>query len=84
MKHNVFNNYLVIQKKLGLYVAESHYFDVKGTRQITLTDKIEFAENMTLVEANTLISSVKNSKDYEVIENTSEYEEEEEILDEED
>lgn len=57
MQHNEIEKYLVVNKKLGLYVAESHYFDAKGKRQLTLTDKKEFAERMTLDEANNFISS---------------------------
>lgn len=57
MQHNEIEKYLVVNKKLGLYVAESHYFDARGKRQLTLTDKKELAEIMTLDEANNFISS---------------------------
>ena len=57
MQHNEIEKYLVVNKKLGMYVAESHYFDAKGKRQLTLTDKKELAERMTLDEANNFISS---------------------------
>ncbi len=70
--------YVVLQKKLGLYVAESHYFDGNGKRQITLTDKEELAEHMTLEEANSFISSEKNSREYEIMEASEIAEEEDE------
>lgn len=57
MQHNEIEKYLVVNKKLGLYVAESHYFDARGKRQLTLTDKKELAEIMTLDESNNFISS---------------------------
>ena len=60
--------YVVFQKHLGFYVAESHYFDAKGKRQLTLTDKEEYAERMTLSEANEFVSMEKNSRDYEILE----------------
>ena len=76
--------YLVIQKNLGLFVAESHYFDAKGKRQLTLTNKKDLAELMTLTEANTFISSEKNPRDYEIVEaEETEYEDEEEYDEEE-
>lgn len=66
MQHNEIEKYLVVNKKLGLYVAESHYFDARGKRQLTLTDKKELAEIMTLDEANNFISS-ENPKLYVII-----------------
>lgn len=76
--------YVVIQKKLNLFVAESHYFDAKGNRQLTLTDKEEFAEKMSLIEANLFIDSEKNSRDYYVAETDKETDyDEEESFDEE-
>lgn len=68
MKYLEKKQYLVLQKKLGLYVAESHYFDAKGKRQITLTDDISLAEQMSLPQANNFVNSEKNYRDYEIIE----------------
>lgn len=75
-KYREIKKYLVLQKKLNLYVAESHYFDAKGKRQLTLTDVEELAELMTLEQANSFISSEKNSTDYEIVEVNEETEEE--------
>lgn len=75
-KYREIRKYLVLQKKLNLYVAESHYFDAKGKRQLTLTDVEELAEAMTLEQANNFISSEKNSIDYEIVEVNEETEEE--------
>ena len=67
-KYLEIKKYVVFQKKLELFVAESHYFDAKGKRQLTLTDKQEYAEEMTLPEANNFIATEKNSTDYEIVE----------------
>lgn len=67
--------FVVLNTKLNLYVAESHYFDAKGNRQLTLTDDYRLAEKMTLIQANRFLSSVKNSTDYEITEAVEENEE---------
>lgn len=67
-KYLEIKKYVVLQKKLDLYVAESHYFDAKGVRQLSLTDDYSLAEQMTLVQANKFLSSVKNPTDYEILE----------------
>ncbi len=74
-KFQEIKKYVVLQKKLGLYVAESHYFDAKGKRQLTLTDKYDFAEQMTLPEVTDFMNVENKNNIYEIYE-VSETEEE--------
>lgn len=76
MQHNEIEKYVVVNKKLGMYVAESHYFDAKGKRQLTLTDKKELAERMTLDEANNFISSENPGAYYVMYDDDADFEEE--------
>ena len=73
--------YVVLQKKLNLFVAESHYFDAKGRRQLTLTDTEKYAEQMTLEEANKFIASVDANK-FVILEASEDFDDEEVEADE--
>lgn len=59
----------ILQKKdstIVLYIAESHYFDIQGNRDLSLTDKKEYAERFTMEEVNNFID--KYPKEYFILE----------------
>lgn len=65
----------ILQKKdstIVLYIAESHYFDIQGNRDLSLTDKKEYAERFTMEEVNNFID--KYPKEYSILEDEGDVE----------
>lgn len=70
--------YILMKKGITntLYVAESHYFSIEGKRDLTLTDKKDYAERFNMEEVNKFIDEYP--KEYSVLEDDFETKGEEE------
>lgn len=68
--------YLLIKRNTKLFIAESHYFNEEGKRELSLTDKEDYAERFEMPEVNLFLQSYPN--EYDIIEDISKNEGDEE------
>lgn len=64
--------YLLIKRNTKLFIAESHYFNEEGKRELSLTDKKEYAERFSMSEVNLFLQEYPDA--YDIVEDLSEEE----------